>query len=107
MHDWLSRVEQLDGRPINTSKYAKLIGFDNMGYIGFSTDFGTVREGREDHMLDLLEITFSNATAVGQVYYPQALVTSLPKFGMQKEFEQLAMNICHGRIEVLCPGNSR
>lgn len=100
MHDWLSRIEDLDGSPINTSQYAKLIGFDNMGYIGFSTDFSTVREGRQDRMLELLEITFSNSALMGQVHWPQALIMSMPRFGMQKEFEQLAVNMCEGRIEV-------
>lgn len=103
MHDWLGRIDELGSSPIDTSCYAKLIGFDNMGYIGFSTDFGTVREGREDRMLELLEVTFHNAALMGQVHWPQALIMSMPKFGMQKEFEQLAERMANQRIEVRDP----
>lgn len=104
VRSWLGRLDELGSRPVDTSHYATLIGFDNMGRIGFSTDFGTVREGREDSMLELLEITFGTAAALGHVYWPVALMMNMPKFGMQKEFEQLGVDMADGRLKVSNPG---
>ncbi|KAH6662426.1 cytochrome P450 [Plectosphaerella plurivora] len=102
VRSWLGRLEEVAGRPIDTSHYATLIAFDNMGGIGFSADFGTVREGREDKTLELLQITFGTAASLGHVYWPMALMMNMPKFGMQHEFEQMGVRMADERLN----GNS-
>lgn len=100
VRSWLARIDELAGRPVDTSHYATLIGFDNMGRIGFSADLGAVRDGREARILELLEITFGTAASLGHVYWPMTLIMSLPRFGMQREFEQLGVDMTNERVRV-------
>ncbi|TEA18151.1 Cytochrome P450 monooxygenase orf5 [Colletotrichum sidae] len=96
---WLSRLSELEGKPVDTSHYAKLIPFDNMGRIAFSRDFGTVKEGREDRMLDIIETTFKIAARLGQLPWPLVFMGKLPRFGMQKEFEDLGVRLINERVD--------
>ncbi|KAF6812374.1 L-ornithine-N5-monooxygenase [Colletotrichum musicola] len=100
LRTWLARLDEVDGKPVDTSHYAKLIPFDNMGRVAFSRDFGTVKDGREDRMLDLIEITFKLAARMGQTPWPLVFLASLPRFGMQKEFEALGARLIDERMAV-------
>ncbi|ROT36739.1 cytochrome P450 [Sodiomyces alkalinus F11] len=99
IHDWLGRLDEVQGLPIDTSLYAKLIPFDNMGRVGFSTDFATVKEGREDRMLRMIEISFDVVARMGLVPWPLAFSQDLPRMGLQKEFEELAVRMTDMRIQ--------
>ncbi|KAF9873728.1 cytochrome p450 [Colletotrichum karsti] len=98
LRTFLGRIEELEGKPVNTSLYAKLIPFDNMGRVAFSRDFGTVKEGREDRMLDIIETTFKLAARMGQTPWPLVFLGSLPRFGLQREFEDLGVRFVDERI---------
>ncbi|KAI3534291.1 L-ornithine-N5-monooxygenase [Colletotrichum filicis] len=100
LRTWLSRLEEVQGKPINASHYAKLIPFDNMGRVGYGRDFGTVRDGREDRMLDLIETTFKLGARLGQTPWPLVFLAKLPRMGMQKEFEDLGVRLVDERIAV-------
>lgn len=67
----------MDGAPIDTSLYALLIPFDNIGRVGFSTEFGMVRSGRETELLRLLGIGFAAASKLGQMGWPLGVLRSL------------------------------
>ncbi|KAH8799714.1 cytochrome P450 [Xylogone sp. PMI_703] len=96
-HTWLNKVASLEGQPINTSLYSLLIPFDNMGKMGYSTDFGTVKVGKEDRMLHLIECTFAAFGKLGQLSWPVALAKEFNLSPEQTEFEQLACKLADER----------
>ncbi|KAL2879326.1 hypothetical protein SGCOL_005454 [Colletotrichum sp. CLE4] len=100
LRTWLSRLDEVQRKPINASHYAKLIPFDNMGRVGYGRDFGTVRDGREDRMLDLIETTFKLGSRLGQTPWPLVFLAKLPRMGMQREFEDLGVRLVDERIAV-------
>ncbi|KAF6830293.1 L-ornithine-N5-monooxygenase [Colletotrichum plurivorum] len=100
LRTWLARLDEVGSKPVDTSRYAKLIPFDNMGRVAFSRDFGTVKDSREDRMLDLIEITFKLAARMGQTPWPLVFLAGLPRFGMQKEFEALGARLIDERMAV-------
>lgn len=69
-----------------------------MGRVGYGRDFGTVRDGREDRMLDLIETTFKLGARLGQTPWPLVFLAKLPRMGMQKEFEDLGVRLVDERI---------
>ncbi|KAF4817324.1 Cytochrome P450 monooxygenase FCK2 [Colletotrichum tropicale] len=95
---WLGRIEEVEGKPIDTALYAKLIPFDNMGRVGFSHNFGTVQDGRDDRMLELIETSFKLAARMGGISWPLMLLSSIPRFGMVKEFEGLGARLVDERM---------
>lgn len=99
-HTWLDKVASLEGQPIDTSLYSLLIPFDNMGKMGYSTDFETVKAGKEDRMLHLIETTFSAFGKLGQLSWPVALAKDLNLSPEQTEFEQLAARLADEREKV-------
>ncbi|OHW99436.1 cytochrome p450 [Colletotrichum incanum] len=98
LRTFLSRLEELQGFPVNTTLYAKLIPFDNMGRVGYGRDFRTVRDGREDRMLDLIESGFKTLARFGQAPWPVVFLMKLPKLGMIREFEELGERLVDERI---------
>ncbi len=99
-HDWLEKLDELDGKPINILLYTKLIPFDNMGKMGYSVNFGTVKAGKHDHILDFQEITFGNMGVVGQVNWLIKIAKDLRLSPEQREFEKLAIKIVDEREKV-------
>ncbi|KAI5460133.1 L-ornithine-N5-monooxygenase [Mariannaea sp. PMI_226] len=99
MRDWLYLLNELNGASIDISKYVKLVAVDNMGHVGYSVDFGTLRDGHENRMTHLLDITFRNFAKIGQMAWPQALIMDLPRFGMQKEFEDIGVRMVDQRVQ--------
>ncbi|GKT54529.1 cytochrome P450 [Colletotrichum tofieldiae] len=98
LRTFLSRLEQLQGIPINATLYAKLIPFDNMGRVGYGRDFRTVHDGREDRMLDLIESGFKAMARLGQTSWLVAALMMLPRIGMMREFEELGERLVDERI---------
>jgi cytochrome P450 len=77
IEDWLAKLAELDGSPIDTSLYALLIPFDNIGRVGFSSEFGMVRSGRETELLRLLGVGLAAAGKLGQMGWPIGVLRSL------------------------------
>lgn len=77
IEDWLAKLAELDGAPVNTSLYALLIPFDNIGRVGFSCEFGMVRSGAETELLRLLGVGLAAAGKLGQMGWPIGVLRSL------------------------------
>jgi hypothetical protein len=87
---------------MDTSLFSLLITFDHMGKIGYSRDFGTIEAGKENRMLDLLEVMFGQIGQLGELTWPIALMKSLGVGGEAAEFDALACKMADGRLEVSC-----
>ncbi|KAL0935946.1 cytochrome p450 [Colletotrichum truncatum] len=98
LRTWLGRLEEVNGKPIDTSHYAKLIPFDNMGRIAFSRDFGSVQEGRAGRILDIIGAAFKLNSRMGQTPWPYVILSSLPRVGKLKEFETLGVRLVDERV---------
>ncbi|KAK4447358.1 Tryprostatin B 6-hydroxylase [Podospora aff. communis PSN243] len=96
---WLRKIASSEGKPIDTSLFSLLITFDHMGKIGYSHDFGTVEAGKENRMLDLLEVMFGQIGQLGELTWPIALMKSLGVGGEAAEFDALACQMADGRLE--------
>ncbi|KXX76972.1 Tryprostatin B 6-hydroxylase [Madurella mycetomatis] len=99
VHQWLQKLASSRGQPIDTSLFSLLITFDNMGKVGYSHDFNTIETGKENRMLHLLEVTFGQVAALGELCWPLALLQSLNVGGESAEFEQLARTLADERAK--------
>ncbi len=98
VHELLDKLATLQGQPVNTTLYAALVPFDNMGRMGFSHDFGAVRAGKENRMLYLLESLFRTVGQFGQMGWPIVLLQTLVgQRGSLAEFERLAVKMTDER----------
>lgn len=95
-HRWVKKISEFNGAPINTSLFALLVSFENMGLIGFSHEFGTLEAGKEDRMLKLLETMFGQLAQLGELVWPVAVMNSLGIGG--GEFDALAMKMADRRL---------
>ncbi|KAM0447685.1 hypothetical protein ACHAO4_008826 [Trichoderma viride] len=99
VYEWLEKLESLQGQPINTSLYSTLIPFENMGRMGFSVSFGSIKAGKENPMLHYLEVTLGTLAKLGLIWWPIAL---LQAFGSSKDhvnFQKLACQMVDKRRE--------
>lgn len=96
-HTWLDKLSAVDGQPINSSLFSLLIGFDHMGKIGFSHEFHTIEEGRENRMLHLLESMFGQMGKLGELVWPLAILKDLNIGGEAAEFERLGRQLATQR----------
>jgi hypothetical protein len=53
-----------------------------------------------ERLLDMVEITFSTLASLGKLTWPLVLLFDMPKFGLQKEFEELAVDLIDGEMNV-------
>lgn len=86
--------------------FCLLIPFEAMGHMGYSKAFNTVKEGKESHMLRLLEITFKTIGLMGSLLWPIHLAARFNLGKEQIEFEKLAVQVADERIALvsrLCP----
>ncbi|KAK4096444.1 cytochrome P450 [Parathielavia hyrcaniae] len=96
---WLAQLERLQGAEVDTSLYAKHIACDNMGRIGYSRDFRNIQGDGDSLMFDIIEITFRTMSKLGQLIWPLVLLFSLPRFGLQKKFEEVSVAMTEERLE--------
>ncbi|KAK0641738.1 cytochrome P450 [Cercophora newfieldiana] len=98
-HTWLSQLAGFSskGTAVDTSLFSLLITFDHMGKIGFSHDFKTIEAGKENRMLDLLEVMFGQLGQLGELAWPVALMKSLGVGGDAGEFEGLTREMADRR----------
>ncbi|KAH8812322.1 cytochrome P450 [Xylogone sp. PMI_703] len=99
MHEWLDKLRSLNGQPIDTSLYSLSIPFENMGRMGFSKKFGSIKEGKETPMLHLIEVTFASLGKLGQMSWPLVLIGALGLAGDHMQFEKLACELADQREE--------
>ena len=72
-----------------------------MGKMGYSTDFGTIKAGKADRMLYLIEVSFAAIGNIGQLTWPIAISKDLDLSPEQTEFEQLACRVADEREKVM------
>jgi len=94
---WLNKVASFNGRPIDTSLFSRLITFDHMGKIGFTHEFHTVDDGKENHMLRLLEVLFGQVAQLGELAWPIAILQGFNVGGESAEFDELAKQMTDRR----------
>ncbi|KAH8898737.1 cytochrome P450 [Thozetella sp. PMI_491] len=96
--DWLSAIAAAGGRPINTSLYSLLIPFDNIGKVGYSEDFGTIKAGVENRMINLMETNFKAAGELGQLAWPLGVVQRLGLSKDGADFDKLVVKLADKRV---------
>lgn len=99
--DWLASLSATTGKPVNTSLYSLLIPFDNIGKVGYSHNFGTVKAGCENRLVGLMETNFKAAGRLGQLAWPLGIAQRLGLSRDVKEFDNLIESLADERIEVL------
>jgi hypothetical protein len=97
---WLDRLNTLDGAPIEVSKAMLLVAFDNMGKLGFSTEFGTVTTGEGVKWLDLLEVLLGSIAKVGGMPWPILIAKSIGQIGAIQEFSNISAATAEDRLKV-------
>ncbi|KAK4168375.1 Tryprostatin B 6-hydroxylase [Cladorrhinum sp. PSN259] len=97
-HTWLDKLASLNGTPINTTLYSNLLTFDHMGKVGFSHEFGTLQEGKHNHMLDLLQQMFGPMGNLGELIWPLAILKGFGVEGEAAEFDRLAQEMADRRL---------
>lgn len=100
VYEWLEKLKSLQGQPINTSLYSTLIPFENMGRMGFSASFGSVKAGKEDPMLHYLEVTLGTLAKLGLIWWPIALMNAIGGSNDLIKFQKLACQMVDRRKEV-------
>ena len=100
MKDWLDKIESYGGNPINTSLFAVLIPFDNIGKVAYSTNFGSVKAGKDLPMLSLIETLFKTIGTLGHLDWPLPFTASLNLGKEQIEFEEIAVRMIDERDNV-------
>ncbi|KAH8124571.1 hypothetical protein ACSS6W_007787 [Trichoderma asperelloides] len=99
VYEWLEKLKSLQGQPINTSLYSTLIPFENMGRMGFSASFGSVKAGKEDPMLHYLEVTLGTLAKLGLIWWPIALMNAIGGSNDLIKFQKLACQMVDRRKE--------
>ncbi|KAH7133334.1 cytochrome P450 [Dactylonectria estremocensis] len=66
IHQWLAKVDELQGQPLNWTLFASLISFDITGHVGFSVDFGGVRSGEKNVHQQYIQSLFKVMADAGQ-----------------------------------------
>jgi cytochrome P450 family 628 len=85
---------------MNTSHWSTLIAYDTMGKVGFSEDWGAVKDGRENPILHLLEATFTPLGKMGRWTWPlSVMVDVLDGSPEQRLFKTWATDTIINRIK--------
>jgi hypothetical protein len=90
IRDWLSKLESLQGSPLDISLYSELISFDNMGRVGYSKEWGVIKAGHANNMLSLLDVLTRPSGKLGRVAWLRAVGFQLKLSKEFREFEKLS-----------------
>lgn len=105
--EWIKKLAEFDGKPVDTTVYSELIAFENMGRMGFSKEFGVIRSGKRGRMQDLLRTMFSTSSALGELWWPIVLLNDLGITpAPAEEFFDLAIKLTEERMAVRAPRDS-
>ncbi|KAF7547929.1 hypothetical protein G7Z17_g7386 [Cylindrodendrum hubeiense] len=101
IHQWLAKVDELNGQPINWTLFASLISFDITGHVGFSVDFGGVRAGKKDVHQQYIQSLFKMMADAGQQPWLITLSKRLPLPASSDlvGFENLARRLVAQRLK--------
>lgn len=98
---WIEKLASDSGKPVEVRKAMLLIAYDNMGYLGFSKEFGATTKGEDVRWLDLISLGFDIAAKLGGWLWP---ILVLGKLGlMPKEMDRLVEKMGNERVEVSSP----
>lgn len=102
-HDWMDvmKAAAANAKVLDSTLYGKLIALDNMGLLGYSSHYKTVKAGRELEMLHLLTVTLGK---VGQLCMDAGLIAIARSLGLGKEqeaFERLSNAATEKRLVLL------
>ncbi|KAK7429582.1 hypothetical protein QQZ08_003962 [Neonectria magnoliae] len=99
--EWLAKVDELNGKPVNWTLFASLISFDITGRVGFSTDFGGVRASTKSIFQRYIQSLFRMMADVGH----QPWIISLSKRSLLPDssdvvgFEDFARKLIAQRLK--------
>ena len=99
-HIWLDELASADGQPIDTTLLANLLTFEHMGKVGFSHDFGVLQQGKENAMLEYLQVMFGIMGQMGELVWPLPIFKGLGVSGDADKFDQLAQEMADRRLNV-------
>lgn len=100
LRDWFEVLDSKSKTPLDVSLYSILIAFDNVGRIGYSREWGVVKAGKEDRMLELLGASFKPMGKMGRVTWPLAIGARLNVSKELIEFDHLANTVMDERESV-------
>lgn len=99
--DWLSQVASHEGNPMEVSHWALLFVFDVMGKVGYSEEWGAVKDGRPNPTLHLLEALFTPLGRLGRWIWPVALAVDTGLGNEEREaFEEWSNGLLAARQKV-------
>jgi cytochrome P450 family 628 len=100
--EWLSKVDEFKGQPLDWSLFASLMTFDMTGRIGFSHDFGGLRAGKRSPIQTHIQALFRNLSTTGQVPWLVSMLqrSNLPINEDITAFEKLAKTLVRERLAV-------
>ncbi|EHA51871.1 cytochrome P450 3A24 [Pyricularia oryzae 70-15] len=94
---WLDTLSKIQG-PIDITHYMMLLSFDLTGAVGYSADYQTIKTGKENRTLHLLEASFKPFGKLGFLAWPVQIALELGLAKEQKEFEKLAVKTVDERV---------
>ncbi|TLD07921.1 hypothetical protein PspLS_12176 [Pyricularia sp. CBS 133598] len=94
---WLDTLSKIDG-PIDITHYMTLLSFDLTGAVGYSADYQTIKTGKENRTLHLLEASFKPFGKLGFLAWPVQIALELGFAKEQKEFEELSIKTVDKRV---------
>ncbi|KAL7787138.1 cytochrome P450 [Trichoderma ceciliae] len=97
VYEWLEKLASVEGQSVNTSLYSLLIPFENMGRMGFSVNFGSIKAGKEDPMLHFLEETLGSIAKLGSMWWPIALINFIGGSSDHVGFQKLTCQMVDRR----------
>lgn len=101
VEDWLSQIASNEGSPMEISHWALLFVFDVMGKVGYSEEWGAVKDGRPNTTLHLLEVIFTPLGRLGRWIWPISWVVDTGLGNEEREaFERWSNGLLAARQKV-------
>lgn len=97
---WLEKLDSSEGKPIEMKQTMALLSFDQMGLVGFSKDFGSLRAGKGVRWLHLLDVVLGPIETVGGVIWPLLIAKEMKLSSKSIEFDQISIDMSEERLNV-------
>jgi hypothetical protein len=99
VYDWLKKLEGMQGQrqAVDVSLFSALIALDMAGRVGYSRDLNAIQGGKENRILQLLELNTGIVGKLGLLAWPLALGSQLDIVPEKKEYESLAAALVDDR----------
>ncbi|KAF7543399.1 hypothetical protein G7046_g10009 [Stylonectria norvegica] len=101
IQQWLAKVDELKGQPVDFCLFASLMSFDITGRVGFSVDFGGVKAGKRDPLQTYIRALFKSLSSGGQLPWVISLFVrlGLPLSQDVVQFDALTVKLVSQRLE--------